>query len=315
LQGKLASMQSWDDLQTFLAILRAGSLQGAARTLGVNHSTIFRRLNTFEARLGVRLFDRLPGGYGPTPAGEDLRAAAERVEQEVQGIERRLLGRDVRLSGSLRVTTTDTLAQGLLAPHLAAFHERYPGIELELVTGNAFFSLSRREADIALRPGRQPDDLMVGRRVGTIAVAVYGARGYLERHAPPRAADELGRHALISGDASLGHLPAVRWLAAVAPSAAVVLRCNSWLSQLALAKAGLGLAALPSFLAEPEPALVRVLGPAPALASELWLLTHPELRRSARVRAFMDSLARSLRAERARLAGEGALLLSANSPT
>ena len=294
----------WHDLQTFLAIARSGSLQGAARSLGVNHSTVFRRLNAFEAALGVRLFERLPGGYQPTPAGEDLRASAARIEQEVQGVERRLLGGDVRLIGSLRFTTTDTLAQGLLGPHLAAFHRRYPGIELELVTGNAFFSLSRREADVALRPGRQTEDAMVGRRLGWIAVALYGAQSYLAQRPPPLSADELGRHALISGDASLGHLPAVRWLAMLAPAAAVVLRCNSWLSQLAAARAGLGLAALPCFLGDAEPALVRVLPPEPALASELWLLTHPELRRSARVRAFMDSLAAGLRAERARLAGE-----------
>ena len=294
----------WGDLQSFLAIARSGSLQGAARTLGVNHSTVFRRLNAFEAALGARLFDRLPGGYVPTPAGEDLRVSAERIEQEAQAVERRLLGGDLRLSGSLRVTTTDTLAQGLLGPHLAAFHQRYPGIELELITGNAFFSLSRREADVALRPGRQPEDAMVGRRLGTVAVAVYGAPSYLAQHPRPQSALDLGRHALISGDASLGHLPAVRWLASLAPAEAVVLRCNSWLSQLAAARAGLGLAALPCFLADGEPALERVLPPEPAIASELWLLTHPELRRSARIRAFMDHLAESLRAERARLAGE-----------
>ena len=145
---------------------------------------------------------------------------------------------------------------------------------------------------------------MVGRRLGAIAVAVYGAPGYLARHPPPRSAADLGRHALISGDASLGHLPAVRWLAARAPAAAVVLRCNSWLSQLAAARAGLGLAALPCFLGDRERTLRRVLAPEPALASELWLLTHPELRRSARIRAFMDCLAAGLRAERARLAGD-----------
>ena len=117
------------------------------------------------------------------------------------------LGRESEFKGGLRVTTPDLLAQGLLGPHLKTFHERYPGIELELVTGNAFFSLSRREADVALRPGRQSEDAMVGRRLGTIAVAVYGAHGYLAQPPPPRSAEDLGRPAPISGDASLGHLP------------------------------------------------------------------------------------------------------------
>jgi len=147
---------------------------------------------------------------------------------------------------------------------------------------------------------------MVGRRLGEIAVAVYGARGYLAEHDPPATPGDLARHALISGDASLGHLPATRWLARLAPERAVALRCNSGMSQLAAARAGLGLAALPCFLADPEPELIRVLPPQPALASELWLVTHPELRRSARVRAFMETLAASLRKERARLAGGAA---------
>jgi len=293
----------WNDLRSFLAIARAGSLQGAARALGVNHSTVFRRLNALEAALGVRLFDRLPGGYAPRPAGEDMRASAERVEHEVQDLELRITGGDVRLSGTLRVTTTDTLAHGLLMPHLEAFRAAYPGIELELITSNVFFSLSKREADIALRPGRQPDEAMVGRKLGDIAVAVYGAPDYLAAHGAPGSVGELGSHSLISGDASLGHLPAVRWLGKHAPVEAVVLRCNSWLTQLAATRAGLGLAALPCFLADPEPALRRVLPPQPALASELWLLTHPDLRRTARVRAFMDRLAASLRKERDRLAG------------
>jgi DNA-binding transcriptional LysR family regulator len=293
----------WNDLRSILAIARQGSLQGAARALGVNHSTVFRRLNALEARLGARLFDRSARGYALTAAGEHMLASAERVEDEILGLERRLLGGDVRLSGTLRVTTTDTLVHGLLGPHLQAFQAAYPAIELELVTGNAFFDLSKREADVALRPSRHPGDAMVGRKLGEIAVALYGARDYLSACGRPSSSTALDGHALITGDASLGHLPATRWLAERTPAGATVLRCNSWLSQLAAARAGLGLAALPCFLADPAPELIRILPPEPALAGELWLLTHPDLRRTARVRAFMDTLARGLRRERARLEG------------
>lgn len=293
----------WDDLRTFLAIARAGSLAGAARALGVNHSTVFRRLNALEADLGVRLFERLPGGYALTAAGEEMRASAERIEEEMLGLARRVVGRDVRLTGTLRVTTTDTLAQGLLGPHLAAFRAAYPGIVVELITANTFFDLSRREADVALRPSRHPDAGMVGRRLAQIAVAVYGGRRYLEAAGWPGDTSELAGHALISGDETLSHLPAVRWLAERAPDGAVALRCNSWLTQLAAARAGIGLAALPCFLGDAWPDLVRVLPPDPAAASELWLLTHPDLRRTARVRAFMDRIAAALRAERPRLEG------------
>lgn len=296
----------WDDLRSFLAIARSGSLQGAARALGVNHSTVFRRLNALEARLGVRLFDRFPRGYALTAAGEHMLRSAERVEDEILGLERRLLGGDVRLAGSLRVTTTDTLVHGVLGPHLRAFQAAYPEIELELITGNAFFDLSKREADVALRPSRHPGDAMVGRRLAALAVALYAARDYLAERGRPAGAPELAGHALITGDASLAHLPATRWLERHVPAAGSVLRCNSWLSQLAAARAGLGLAALPCFLGDRAPELVRVLPPDPALAGELWLLTHSDLRRTARVRAFMETIARGIRRERALLEGEAA---------
>jgi DNA-binding transcriptional LysR family regulator len=296
----------WNDLRSFLAIARHGSLQGASRTLGVNHSTVFRRLNALEARLGVRLFDRSPRGYALTIAGEHMLASAERVEDEILGLERRLLGGDVRLAGTLRVTTTDTLVHGLLGPHLRAFQARYPAIELELITGNAFFDLSKREADVALRPSRHPGDAMVGRRLAAIAVALYAGRNYVAERGRPASEAELSGHALITGDASLAHLPATRWLERHVTHGVTVLRCNSWLSQSAAARAGLGLAVLPCFLGDPAPELVRVLPPEPALAGELWLLTHPDLRRTARVRAFMETLARGLRRERALLEGDAA---------
>lgn len=298
----------WDELRSFLAVARHGSLGGAARALGVNHSTMFRRLNALEGRLGVRLFDRSARGYALTSAGEHMLASAERVEDEIVALERRLLGGDVRLAGTLRVTTTDTLMHGLLGPHLRAFQAAYPAIELELITGNAFFDLSKREADVALRPSRHPGDAMVGRRLAGIAVALYGGRDYLAERGRPASAAELAGHALITGDGSLAHLPATRWLARHVSGAASVLRCNSWLSQLAAARAGLGLAALPCFLGDPAPELVRVLPPQPTLAGELWLLTHPDLRRTARVRAFIETIARGLRRERAALEGDAAAL-------
>jgi DNA-binding transcriptional LysR family regulator len=294
----------WNDLRSFLAIAREGSLQGAARALAVNHSTVFRRLNALEARLGVRLFDRSPRGYALTVAGEHMLASAARVEDEILGLERRLLGGDVRLAGALRVTTTDTLVHGVLGPHLRAFQAAYPAIQLELITGNAFFDLSKREADVALRPTRHPGDAMVGRKLAAIAVALYGARDYLAERGRPANEAGLAGHALITGDASLAHLPATRWLERRLVSGATVLRCNSWLSQLAAARAGLGLAALPCFLGDPAPELVRVLPPEPSVAGELWLVTHPDLRRTARVRAFMETLARGIRRERALLEGQ-----------
>ena len=169
------------DLRTVLAIARYGSLAGAARYLQVNHSTVFRRLGAIENRLGVRLFDRQDGAYAPTAAGEDLLRTAERVESEVEALERRLSGQDARLTGSLRLTAPDDIAEVLLIPLLAEFRGRYPDITLELVIENRMLSLTRREADIALRPTQEPPETLFGRRVAALAATVYRTSGRMLR--------------------------------------------------------------------------------------------------------------------------------------
>ncbi|HEY9549485.1 MAG TPA: LysR family transcriptional regulator, partial [Kiloniellaceae bacterium] len=165
------------DLRTLLAIAREGSLAGAARRLRVNHSTVFRRLGAIEARLGARLFERQNGSYLTTAAGEDLLRTAERVEAEVEALERRLSGQDLRLTGSLRLTAPDDIAEVLVLPLLAAFRQRYPEITVELVVDNRMLNLTRREADIAVRPTRRPPETLAGRRIASLASAVYGAAG------------------------------------------------------------------------------------------------------------------------------------------
>lgn len=164
----------WDDLKTIMAIARAGSLSGAARRLSVSHATVFRRLGNIEQRLGAKLFERAHTGYTPTPAGEEMAAAAERIDVEVLGVERRVAGQDLRPSGTVRVTTTDTLLIGLLSPIFAAFRAAHPEISLEIAVSNQLFSLTRREADIAIRPSSTPPEMLIGRKIGVIAQAVYG---------------------------------------------------------------------------------------------------------------------------------------------
>lgn len=173
----------WDDLQIVLAIAETGSLSGASRALRISHATVFRRLSDMERRLGVTLFERSRTGYTPTLAGDDLTASAKRVQSEVNGAERRIIGQDLTLTGSLRITTTDTLFAGLLSPLLANFRQHYPDITLEVVISNQLQSLSRREADIAIRPTRKPPETLVGRRVSDINLAIYGQKA-LWQNAP-----------------------------------------------------------------------------------------------------------------------------------
>lgn len=303
-------MIDWTDLRFFAAVSRAGSLAGAARALGVNHSTVFRRINSLESTLGLRLFERTRTGYVPTAEGEEAMATAIGVEDAITALDRRLSGKDYRLSGSVRVTAPDTVGAGFLEPHLRAFRQAYPGIHLELAISNAFFSLSKREADVAIRPTRTPPEELVGRRLSDVAWAVYAGSRYLEEAPRPRRVADLRRHDVIAGDDSLAHLDVAAWLREHVPEARIVYRSNSVAALCAAARAGIGVAVLPCFVADPFPGLVRVLGPVDGLGSELWLLTHGDLRHTARIRAFMDFIAESIAGERRLLEGRRPAALS-----
>ncbi len=274
----------WDDLQVVLAIARAGSLSGASRALYISHATVFRRLNAIEARLGVALFERHRHGYTPTLAGEDLAATAERVQRDIDGVERRLVGQDSRLSGTLRITTTDTLFAGLLSPVCASFRKRHPDIRLEVVISNQRYSLSRREADIALRPTRKPPETLVGRCIGNIKLAAYGQGQRWSAARTPLPPDSLPIEGWIGPDVHLGDAALENWMRG--KDAAYTL--DSLLGvQLAL-RQGPEMAVLPCYLGDADSALVRLSDPIEALTTPLWLLTHPDLRGVARVRAFME---------------------------
>lgn len=281
---------AWDDLALVLAIARTGSLSGAGRALGTTHSTVYRKLLAMEARLQTRLVERLPDGYVLTAAGEVVRQAAERMEQEVHGLERRILGEDVRLDGALRITTTDTLACGVLSPVLARFRARHPGITLDLIVDNRALNLTRRDADVAVRPTRHPPETLVGRRIAAIATAVYGAPDYLRRLAAP----PLENAMWVLPDDSLWDLPATRWGKRVIAADRVAVQASSVATMRELVRAGLGVAPLPCFLGDGDPGLARVTAPVAELSSELWLLTHPDLRRNARVRAFLGEVGDAL---------------------
>jgi DNA-binding transcriptional LysR family regulator len=291
----------WEDLRLVRAVGDAGTLTGAARRLGVDHSTAFRRLGALEQRLGVRLFERARDGYAPTPAGEVTLAAAERILGDLGELERRIAGEDLRPSGTVRVTTTDTLLD-ILAPCFAAFRMAHPEITVEVVATNAFFTLTRRDADVALRPAASAPEGLVGRRIATLATAVYGAPDYLARH-PDRS--DLHAHDWIAPDESLGHLGSTKWIQSAVLPERVVHRANSLLALRAAARAGIGVAALPCYLADPDPALRRVHPPLLEMESALWLLTHPDLRRVARIRALPDFLAEWLIDRRPLIEGRG----------
>ncbi len=283
----------WNDLRDILAIARAGSLAGGARSLGVNHSTLFRRLNACEARLGVRVFDRRADGYVLTRAGEAIRAHAEVAENAVQELARQVAGRDFRLAGELRLTTAPSLATDYVAPLLPAFRKRYPDIRVELAVGDHDYDLARREADLALRATRQPPPYLVGRRLADLPWFAFAAPSYLRRRGTPASVDDLDGHDLIGADRSFQRVAIFEWLQRRYEDARVVARSNDLNTMAALAEAGLGVALLP--VDQHSRKLRRLFRLDARFTAGLWLLTHPDLRHTARVRALSDFLGDALR--------------------
>jgi molybdate transport repressor ModE-like protein len=289
-----------DDLRLVQAIGTAGTLTGAARRLGLDHSTAFRRLNAIETRLGARLFERARDGYTPTEAGQAVLGTATRLIDELDDLERRIAGEDVRRSGPVRVTAPDTLV-ALLSPMLVALRSDQPAITVELVVANSFLALRKRDAHLAIRPAETAPDALVGRQVATVAAAFYAAQSYLD--ARPRTA--LGRHDWIGFEESLGHLRSARWVDAHVPPERIVHRADSVLAIGVAARAGMGVAALPCYLGDADPGLRRIGEPVSELTVPLWLLTHPDLRRAGRIRAVLDFLARRIAKVRPLIEGRG----------
>jgi DNA-binding transcriptional LysR family regulator len=299
--AKMDNQLDWDDLRLVLTVFREGTLSGAARRLGVTHSTIFRRLGAIEKDMGVRLFERFRDGYVPTPAGETAAASAARLEDEVLTLERRLSGQDLRPSGSVRVTTTDTLLPVLMR-HVAAMRARHPDISIEVAISNTMANLTRREAEIAIRPTPDPPEILVGRRVADIAHAIYGSHAYLDR----RNGKDLLAHEWVGLDDALAATVIARWMHENLRGAPMSCRVDALPALRDAAIAGLGLALLPCYVGDTAPGLRRFTAkPLTAPRSALWLLTHDDLKRTARIRATLDFLAKALSSERKLLEGRG----------
>jgi DNA-binding transcriptional LysR family regulator len=292
----------WNDLRFALAVATGGSLAAGGRLLGVNHTTVLRRIATLEKRLGTRLFERLPTGYSLTPQGEELIEAARGIGDTVGRLELKLAGADLSISGPVRVTTTDTLMASVLPAIFAELKAAHPGIELEVTTSNQFLNLTRREADIAIRPADDPPPSLFGRRITSVGFAVF-ARRDVSRNGPEPAADLSGRPWIVPDD-SLSTTAAARWIATEFPDARIAARADSFVTMAALAEAGIGVAALPCYLGDRSIMLTRLTAPVEAMRSGLWVLTHEHLRRTARIRAFMEFVGAALTRERRMIKGE-----------
>ncbi len=278
---------NWDDLRLFLAVARFGSISGGARQLGVQHSTVSRRIRQLEDKLGVRLFERKRGGYELTRAGEEVEAAALRMESEVLGVDGTLRGRDEALAGPLKVTAINNMASSVLMPMFASFSKAHPEIQLSVVVSNSDASLPQREADVAIRLTNSPPETLIGRRVVTVASAAYGHRDYLRGlHGAPR---------WIGVECCDFHRDWTNEVCRGQPHAFV---SDDTLLTLSAIREGLGVSYLPCFMGDADPLLERYRAPDPSHDLGLWILLHPDLRRTARVLAFRDHMARAIDAKR-----------------
>jgi DNA-binding transcriptional LysR family regulator len=284
---------NWDDLRFFLAVSERGSVSGAATYLNVNHSTVLRRLAGLENRLGVRLFDRLPDGYRITAQGKELRNQLRLVKEQIETTQRSLSGRDLVPSGVIRVTTTDTLIGGLLMPFLGEFKTLHPAVNLEIIINYNLLNLTRREADVAVRPSNRVPENLVGRRVGRLRNAVYASKNYLNNHGKTT---DWAAHDWVAPEEALSHLAQAQWMRANVPEDRIMVRVDSLLTMVDAVRCGLGLGMLLCLLADSKGDLVRLAKPIDELDTEVWILTHPALKRVARIQAVTDFLYKRLRA-------------------
>lgn len=306
--GDHINRMSWDDFRLVRAISEAGNLTGAADTLGVNHSTVFRRLAQLEALLGVKLFERHRSGYVATHPGEQMLTISEKWAEDVSSLGRLLMGCSLSPSGEVRITTNDTLLVHMLTPVFAGFRRQYPQIRLDIVLANQPLNLSRRDADIAIRATDNPPETLVGRRIAAIAWAVYGRQSDFAdiktEAADIRDIPGIDNHAWVSLGDHFAALKVTRFVHERAGANRIAYRVNSVLGLTEAVSAGIGIGPLPCFIADQYPGLLRLTTPDPDFSAGLWLLTHPDLRHSARVRAFMDYAAADITRLRPFLEGE-----------
>ncbi|WP_166255602.1 LysR family transcriptional regulator [Marinobacter salicampi] len=284
----------WDYLRYVHALATGGTLSRAGEILGVHQTTVLRRLDQIEEQLGVQLFERNRDGLVMTVAGETAFKEADRLSHEMENLEQKLAGQSVRPEGKVRLATTDTLLNCLLNPVLSDLVAVYPGIQLELNTGNEVNSLSRRDVDLALHPSNQPPEAMVSRRVATIGSAIYSAVQYMDCN-PDFDPKHPEAQAWVMPDDSFSHLATgARWYQKNLKESQPVIRCNSLYSMYSLIRAGSGVGVLPCYIGDADPELQRLSPPIKGEGIDLWLLTHPNLRQGARIRLVMEFLAEKL---------------------
>ena len=284
---------NWDGLRFFLAVCREGSVTGAGKALGVNHTTVARRIAALEKGIGTRLFGHSRGGYEMTQAAENMYAQAMQMEEITQAIDRDVFGQDAELSGPLKLTVSHDVAERLLIHRLCAFRNTYPNIQLDLLTTTGLVDLAAREADIALRLTAKPPDYLVGREMLPMRHGIYGSPAYFEQ------GDKPAKVILFRGNTEMPE-----WVQQHFPDAEVAMSVDD-VSTMALAVSnGMGLARMPCYVGDTEPSILRLDLELTPSTWGIWILSHVDLRSTARVRVAREFLIESIEAQRHIVLGE-----------
>jgi DNA-binding transcriptional LysR family regulator len=282
--SRAVEMWQWDDVRFFLEVSRHGSLSGAARALRVDHATVGRRIAAFEEQLGSKLFDRTPEGLAITAAGQAILRHCEAMESGAASVERLVAGHDARLSGRVRVATTEGLAHALIVPALATLAREHAQLQLEVIASPASLDITRRQADIAVRFGRPRDPDVICRKLGDCGFALYGAASQL---AAPRTPDRDRS----SVPTAVSYLGAPTWHSDALGGARLALLTNSPFVQLEAVARGIGIGLFPCFLGDSNPELERRSGGEPPEPRAVWMVIHRDLRRVAKIRLIADAIA------------------------
>lgn len=291
----------WDDVRFFLAVARAGSLSGAARGLGVGHVTVGRRIALLEKRLGVTLLNRTPDGFTVTSAGDAILRQCMAMETAALDLERVAAGRDSRVAGSVRVTTTEALAHQVVAPAIATLRQAHPELQIDLVVGVRSLDVARRDADLAVRLARPMAPDLICRKLGEVGFTLYASKRYLARAGIPKRDQGLTGHDLITFTGA----PAAAspfFLGESLDGARIALRCDNPLIQGTAAANGVGIAELACFLGDGFPDVIRVWPHEAPARRTAWLIMHEDMRRSARVRTVSAAITEAFRRQRNTLA-------------
>lgn len=298
-------MFDWDDLRFVLAVARDGSALRAARTLNVNQTTVTRRIERIESVIGADLFESRPDGYRLTPLGDIVAGGAERVDAEMRVVQNAIEAKLRIVSGSIRFTSAEVLANRIVAPFLRSFRRQYPDVIVELISDDRQLDVARGEADVAMRASARPEGAgVVTQRLPDVKWAAYCSRAYSEEHGCPATVGDLGRHALVVMDSPTSRGLHFRWLTTAAGSARVSARSNSLTNLVSAVKAGLGIGMLPCFVGDTEADLLRCLPPIRELDAEIWLIVREDIRHAPHVRAFVDAFAAHMAMLRGDMSGE-----------